>query len=419
MRFFFGAHLYPKEGSKMKKRFLTMTLVIIHCSMLIFIACNITEDSSLNQPQKKLEIPANLRFVGTVAYWDSVSNSSGYVLSVNGNTYEVNATQYEFSTLPEVVSGLTYIVMIKSKGNGNTFFDSDFSNPQYYIYFKNDSPPIVSVPQIDTSLTLSTKRYDIIAAPQPNDLPIIIHSITDGVYNYYLLDIGYVKNVPISSGDTVKYTGQIPLTVSFTKSTTTTKTIETAVSKTFSESIQESHMNELGGKFGVETSGIAKLWGAKFSVEVNYSRTWGTVTDNTNSITSTYTTAESIANSLENSISFTVGEHGEAVGFYRLSLFSICDIYFLLKTNIDNSQLVECTAIMCARSNNYFAIDYDVESGGDFKKTSTSKEIVFTENYYKKLPPPSNDKIAKPQGPGGSDYDTLELHKMTNYYDLN
>jgi len=203
-------------------------------------------------------------------------------------------------------------------------------------------------------------RYDVVAAPQPNNLPIIMQSATDGKYNYYLLDIGYINNVPIFSGNTVRYTGQIPLTVSFTKTTVEEKKVEEAVSKTISESTQDADIRELGGKIGFETAGIAKLWGAKISGEINYSRTWGTVKENTTSITSTYTTARTTAQSLEESISFTVGEHGETVGFYRLTLFSTCDVYFLLKTNQDNSQIIECIATMCARPNTYFKLDYSV-----------------------------------------------------------
>jgi hypothetical protein len=250
---------------------------------------------------------------------------------------------------------------------------------------------------IDTSLTSS---YEIIAAPQPNSLPIIMESATDGKNNYYLLDIGIVNNVLLSYGDIIKYTGQTPLTVEFKRSSVTEKKVEESVSRTVSESIQETDMNELGGKFGIELD----IYGQKIITEINYSRTWGTTTDKTNSTTNTYTTANSIAKGLEKTITYTVGEHGEAVGFYRLSLFAACDIYFFLKTNIDNSQLVECTAIMCARPNHYFALEYDAKSQ-DFNETSGSDKFVFAENYYKKLPLPKSlgDIVNFAGGSGAAD----------------
>jgi len=239
---------------------------------------------------------------------------------------------------------------------------------------------------IDTSLVSSNARYDVVVAPQPGNMPIIMQSATDGTYNYYLLDIGYIKNVPISSGNTIKYNGQTPLTVSFTKTSVEEKKVEEAVSKTVSESTQETHMNELGGKFGVDIGPIKKIF--NFSAEVSYTRTWGTVTDKSSSITSTYTTAITIAQSLEESIIYTIGEHGEAVGFYQLTLFATCDVYFLLKTNKDNSQIIECIATMCARPNTYFALDFDAENINGFGKTSTSQRISFSKDYYKRLPLP-------------------------------
>jgi len=236
---------------------------------------------------------------------------------------------------------------------------------------------------IDTSLAFSNVRYEFVAAPQPNDLPIVIQSATDGTFNYYLFDIGYIKNVPISSGNTIRYNGQTPLSVSFTKTTIEEERVEETVSKTISESIQETQMNELGGKFGVDIGPIKKI--LNFSAEVSYKRTWGTVIDKSISTTSIYTTAYNRVQSLEESISFTIGKHGEAIGFYRLSLFATCDVYFLLKTNRDNSQIVECVTTMCARPETYFALDFDPNDIDGFGKTSNSQNITFADGFYKRL----------------------------------
>ena len=359
---------------------------------------------------EQLEAPTNLRFIGTVAYWNSVSNSSGYVLSVNGNTHEVNATQYNFLTLPEMVSSMTYIVMVKAKGNGGTLRDSEYSPLKYYTHLINGNAP-----EAVTNMVFSDARYDVVAAPQPDNLPIIMQSVTDGTYNYYLLDIGYIKNVPISYGNTIKYMGQTPLTVSFTRTSVEEHKVEESISKTISESTQVTHMNELGGKLGVETVGIAKLWGAKITAEVEYKRTWGTVTDNATSTTSTYTTANSIAQSLEESIVYTVGEHGEAAGFYRLTLFATCDVYYLLTTKKDNSQIVDCIATMCARPNTYFALDYDAENIDGFGKTSISQEITFANDYYKRLPlPPRGGNIIDFAGGNGTTADPYLIDTDTH-----
>lgn len=140
----------------------------------------------------------------------------------------------------------------------------------------------------------------------------------------------------------------------------------------------------MGQTFSVETAGVAALW-AKVGGEVSTTITIGGGYDKTKSTTSTLTTANSVAEGLEESITYIVGEHGEAAGFYRIALFASFDVYFLLKTNLDNSKLVECTAILCARSNNYFALDYDADSQ-DFNKTSTSKKIVLKKIIIRTYP---------------------------------
>ncbi|MCL2185957.1 MAG: hypothetical protein FWB86_08930 [Treponema sp.] len=239
---------------------------------------------------------------------------------------------------------------------------------------------------IDASLVSSNARYDVITAPQPENIPNIMQSATDGTYNYYLLDIGYVKNTPVYSGLIAYYDGRSPLEIIFEKTSITVEKMEEVVIKTISESTQETHMNELGGKFGVDIGPLKKI--LNFSAEVNYTRTWGTVTDKSSSTTSIYTTANTRAESLKQSITYFVGGHGEAAGYYRITLFATCDVYFLLKTNKDNSQIIECVATMCARPNTYFALDYDAEDVDGFGKTSTSQEFTFTDNYYTKLPQP-------------------------------
>ena len=232
-------------------------------------------------------------------------------------------------------------------------------------------------------------RYDITSSPIIGGLPPIMDSATDGTYNYYLIDGGYIQNVPLSSGSIITYNGQTPITVSFTKTTVSETTVEQALSKTISESVSKTHMNEAGGKIGVEADSIVGIWGAKINVEGHYSRTWGTITEKTNSTTSTFSTANSFSESLSESITFTVGNAGELPGDYRLSLIATCDIYFIITTNHNNTILVDSTAVICARSNPQprFALEYDV-IGGDFGKTDISQEINFPANFYRSLPIP-------------------------------
>jgi len=240
-----------------------------------------------------------------------------------------------------------------------------------------------------STVTQSLTRYDVVAAPIDNIEPLIMALSTDDTYNYFIIDAGLIKNVPISSGSIISYNGQTAMEVEFTKTTVSEIAVENSLSTTVSESVITTKMNTAGGKIGIETGGIAKLFGAKISAEGNYSRTWGTETENAYSTTSTLTTATRFSESISESIKYTIGNRNEKAGDYRLSLVAACDIYFFLTTNRDNSVLIESTAVICARSipQPRYVVEYDV-AGGNFGITTSSQKIDFKQDFYKSLPVP-------------------------------
>lgn len=244
-------------------------------------------------------------------------------------------------------------------------------------------------------LSYLSNRYEIYSAPViDNKLPLI-DSSTDFIYNYYLVDGGLIKNVPISSGLTIRYDGVTPITVYYEKSTVTTERIENSMSKTVMESLSETSLGS--ATFSIEL-GIEKNIGASiemikaemlqsFKVGTSYSRQWGTITEKQNSVTSVYTVASESAKQLTNAITYTIGEHGEEAGSYRLSLVTMCDIYYLITTNRNNTELIDCTVVFCARNNEQYALEYS--DNGDFAKTSDTSLLQFPDSFYKKFEIPT------------------------------
>lgn len=334
----------------------------------------------------QLAVPMNLRIEGdSLIKWNPVDGALRYTISIEGNEYVCEQESYDMLSYAYLADGKQIAVKVRANGNTASMKNSDFSDPIYFTYhFK--------VP-VEQGAIISDSRYEAVSAPLSNHLPIIVDSVTDCTYNYYVLDVGYVKNVPISSGITFYYNGVTPMTVMFQQSDVTERTVETSLSQTLSQTVSETVMNEAGVSLTVGTGDFLSKF-IKVEVEGHYTRTWGGSTERTNSMTNTFITADTTARSLTQSITFTVGEHNEAIGDYRLSLFAICDVYYVLKTNRDNTEIIECKAEICARPNTQkFALDYAKD--GDFNKSDDTGIFDRVLDYFSKfsIPAPTDFKV--------------------------
>jgi len=88
----------------------------------------------------ELSAPTGLRIEKQVAYWNRVSNASGYVIRVGENQARINDTHFDLSTLT-LVHGTTYQVSVQAVGQqvGDIkYIDSSFSLPISYIFYQMD-----------------------------------------------------------------------------------------------------------------------------------------------------------------------------------------------------------------------------------------------------------------------------------------
>ncbi len=241
-----------------------------------------------------------------------------------------------------------------------------------------------ALPELDSANPITDNgRYLSVAAPI-NNVPNIVESATDNEYNYYFIDLGYAKGVPISSGTAIEYNGQTPITVSFEKSIVTQDSVSKSLTKAVSETVSVTSMGSATFKVGQKFKyniGAAK---AETSINASYSRQWGTVTDKSNSTSDTYETATSETEELREAITYTIGDHDEEKGVYRLSLIGTCDIYAVVQTNLDNSSVVSISYTLSARDDMRIKIEYDDDGLFD----GNAEKIKLPTNYYLSLPLP-------------------------------
>lgn len=347
----------------MKKIFIFIFILI---STIVLSGCNLM---TINQP---LSAPTNLKISGSLLTWDSVKHAIGYTVKIDSQEVNCNESQFELAQLS--LSNGTYYVMVKARSKDATF-NSDYSAAIEYTKVVDNG---TSNTEIDTTLNKSRDRYSVSNAPLTNGVPPLMASYTDNLNNYYLVDGGYIKNTPIVTGPVVGFNGVTPISVTFEESSVTTEKVEESLTKTISESLSEISTGSASFNIGVE----AGTENFKVNLGAEYSRQWGTTEENSNSTANTYSVASEVSKSIKNTISYSIGEHGETVGYYRLSMVSTCDVYYLVSTSRDNSKLIEINIVLCARSNSVrFIIEYSED--GSFGKTSDSNKLSWPDDFYK------------------------------------
>jgi len=232
-------------------------------------------------------------------------------------------------------------------------------------------------------VTLSPALRAVPTASGSPSNPMVLGSRTDGSKNYYLIDVGYVKNVFISTILEAAYNGMTPISVS--KTTINENTITESLADTISNSITVS--SSVSTKIGIEEAVKATIPGEEFSVKLNLELASSISTSNasTRSTQTSVSDTKKVAESY--STSFTIGEHGEPAGNYRYALYAVCDVYFIISTSLDNQKLLSWDTAVCSRSSTLIP-HWDYSQEGLFDNSPNGNEITFNEGFYKNLPQP-------------------------------
>lgn len=206
---------------------------------------------------------------------------------------------------------------------------------------------------------------------------VILDSYFENGKNYYLLDVGYIKNSYITTLALVNYTG-IP--ISFSKTTTNSYEIQNSVSNTISESYAISFTD--GMKMSIGSS--AKFFDCGIDTKLEWNWSLGASANTGKSMVNTETSASMYSES--QTIEYTFGYNEAESGFYRYALYGTLDVYYICVTDQNNETLISLDVCACARENDYF-IRSEFSPDGEFDNTP-EKDIVFEENFFKDFEKP-------------------------------
>ncbi len=214
-------------------------------------------------------------------------------------------------------------------------------------------------------------------APKDNKLQLV-DAYTDGTYNYYLLDAGYVRHAYIETMGQVRYDGRTPAEISI--SISESSSVEKSITNTLSKSYTYGTSNSTSGEVGIGGS-----WPISGRLSFNYTGQTSLTTDK--SVSDSVSTAQQMGQTLTANLS--VGHNDEKPGFYRLALMGTMDVWVVCKTDINNETLISSEISGCLRESKeecYYSIIYS--ESGDFNVSPTDT-IEIAEDYYKDLPRPT------------------------------
>jgi hypothetical protein len=173
-----------------------------------------------------------------------------------------------------------------------------------------------------------------------------------------------------------------------------------AVSVTFTKTVENASMFHAEGSVTVGVASEAGAVIAKAKASLNVTASWGGEWSKTISTSDTLETATSRTEGESESITATIGDHGEEVGTYRYALFGVTDFYVLYKVNKNTGAVEEETPITCARASTYaWGIDFDSSlSMPTFGKTGSGAAFESPAIDFTKIAAPT-EEIEEPPAP--------------------
>ena len=248
------------------------------------------------------------------------------------------------------------------------------------------SPEVkITVTDPNTGVFLSALKAIPMAADPSGAKPKVLDAYTHGGQNYFLIDAGQIANTYISSViPPVYYPGFG--TPTYSRTTLTEQTITEAVTETVSNSITmtESKGTSLDIKafLTVRLGSQAKY--AEFGASINRTWNWSSSESGTNSTTHQTSVSEANKFAETQSTSLTLSP-GTPVGYHRIAMYALSNIYLIVTTTIDNQELLDCEVVVSASGS--FNVRQEFSPDGIFDNTPISGTdlIDFADDFYRDL----------------------------------
>jgi hypothetical protein len=213
--------------------------------------------------------------------------------------------------------------------------------------------------------------------------PEILYSYKEGNKNHYVIYAGHIEKAFVSEIGIVHYIG-IPM--KFSKTTTTSNTLITSITKTVSSSIVAQNTSAI--EISLDAALKKRLPVANFFVGFQFDGAFTNSVTTTNSTKTELTTIESRTESESSKLSFEIGKNNEALGHYRYALFAAIDVYFVISTDLDNEKLISQDIVFCVREGTYVPW-WEYSPDGTFDNSPVGNKIEFADDFYTRLPRPT------------------------------
>jgi len=247
----------------------------------------------------------------------------------------------------------------------------------------DEKPGIIEQPTINTRSPNAPLRA--VAVPPPMTDPTKVEVLdfwTDGTNNYYMIDGGVIKDIYIGTIQEVPFDGITPVTSIATA--ITTEAVTTSIRNTAFSSYRYEELH----KAKVSTSVGIGPWKASAS----WTGQWKKTTYNEKSTEEFTEIATTVTN--QAATAFTVGEHGQPAGWYRIARYAReGDLFFLIVTSRDRQEFISWEAAICIRENrgdNSYFTNFEYSANNDFDNNPVN-QLTLPVDFWKALPPPEID----------------------------
>ena len=206
----------------------------------------------------------------------------------------------------------------------------------------------------------------------------------EGEHNHYLYLLGHVRNAPLAYRPAMYYNGVTNIEIGYSSSNVTQESIGSSIGTTKQNSITASASvtSTVSAEVGVKVPFVS----AKASASL--STTLGLEASASLSLSNTYETSISSTTEDRDERKVNIGNKGEPAGMYRFALFTTTDVYYHVITDRANTRVVEAYLAFCARTGQFWALDYAPDEGGSFGKTASGELLEIPEIDLSQLPNP-------------------------------
>jgi len=267
-----------------------------------------------------------------------------------------------------------------------------FTSCNDVINEKSNEP--VKEPDSNPSLLAGAKRAMPVAASNNPNEPVILDKFTESNKNWYVIDAGYINDTYVMQMGPTEYLGFG--SVSLTRQDSVETSVSRSSTMTVSDSVVVSDGTEnlVGLDTAVTTSITIGTENAFFTALASLGLTVSERVESSRKIDiakgrSKETSEEFITTLMEatsNSVSVTINKE-DPIGFYRYAWYAVSDVYFIISTSTDRQQLYSWDVIVAQRDGTTGRFEYSPD--GRFNNSPNDNLIVFSKEFWKKLPTPS------------------------------